>query len=230
VVVTIHHGRRWSFDLLWKEPKGDDLALPPEWTRLSPSEWRQWAEQYDARLVGHTHLGPTPPRARTYVVRRAYAWLVEHLFELWARGETEIAERKDDGELQLITAYPPSERDRRNFKIERGKLLHLVAGEVHAVHYDPHYRRRPPVADKVTGTVPVPATASRSRRKSDPVKELAAWIEAIQRDRLHRGEDLADRAELRVLSDKSKTLVGQAMKLVSADLKRPPGQRRNRRR
>jgi len=231
VAVTIHHGRRWSFDLLWKEPKGDDLpTLPPDWTRLSPSEWRQWAEQYAARLVGRTHLGPPPARARAYVVRRSYDWCVRYFFERWAHDETEISERKEDAALEPIRAYAPGERRRGNFRVESGRLLYVVLEpgtrqlKVHAVHRDPHYRKAVP--PKVTGTVPV---TSRPRRKSDADKELAERFEAIQRDRKRRGEDVADPDELRRIVGEPRQKVRNALKLVSPDLKRPPGQRRKRR-
>lgn len=214
-------------DWPWKEPAADDLPPPPsKWTPLSREiyrEWRQWAEQY----VAHRSEAYGP---RAMQIERAYGWRRLHFFKQWARDEIDIGERNQDGELQPITIYPASERgDRRNFKLEPGRMLHLVTESVgraprdrrlhvHAVHYDVHYRR------SATSDEAAPAPPSPRRKLSQ--KALVKILTAKRRRELKLGakfftprKPLAD--ELNV----SEEHIRLAIQKLPPELRGRPGRR-----
>jgi hypothetical protein len=192
----------------WQEPKAADLPpLPAEWTPLLPGIHREWAEPYAA--------------ARSTQLARAYAWHRQHFFKQWEDDEIEWADRelREGAPLQSITIYPPKERHSRNFKIERGHVVHIPSGRI---HYDPHYRRRP----ELGGAVPPTSAAARSRQTKAEVEKARKRIEAIQRDRQRCDEDFADRKELKEITGLPKALLEKAQRQVSPSLKRKPGQHR----
>jgi hypothetical protein len=220
-------GRRPSVQWPWKEPAADDLPPPPsKWTPLSPEiyrEWRQWAEQY----VAHRSEAYGP---RAMQIERAYGWRRLHFFKQWARDEIDIGERNQDGELQPITIYPASERgDPRNFKLEPGRMLHLVTESVgraprdrrlhvHAVHYDVHYRR------SATSDEAAPAPPSPRRKLSQ--KALVKEITAMRLGQLERGEKFTPRKELAILLNVPEEHIRVALQELPPELRSPPGRRR----
>jgi hypothetical protein len=211
----------------WKEPAADDLPPPPsKWTPLSREiyrEWRQWAVQY----IAHRSEAYGP---RAMQIERAYGWRRLHFFKQWARDEIDIGERNQDGELQPITIYAASERgDPRNFKLEPGRMLHLVTESVgraprdrrlhvHAVHYDVHYRR------SATSDEAAPAPPSPRRKLSQKalVKEITARRRREQK-KLKSGEKFTPREKLAIELNVSVEHVRLALHKLPPDLLSRPG-------
>jgi hypothetical protein len=222
-------GSRGRLEPLWREPEADDLpSLPTERTPLTEF-LRAWSDQYADHLLRHAAVFA---QRRPYLALRALYWCLQHVIE--ARDEVEWSERIN-GELQTFNTDPGGKYLIRHGALVRvsrtviGRSVRERDAVIEEVHADVHIRCRP----KERGTAPVTSAAARARLTKAKVEDARKMIEAIQRDRLRLGEDLADLPELMQLLKKTelgrKTLLEKALQQVSPTLKRKVGEHRKRR-
>jgi hypothetical protein len=131
-------------DMLWRDPKGDNLPVwPTEWTPLEDF-LREWARRYaDRRVSTFRH----DSSVRSVLTQRAFQWCLRHLIE--ALAEVEVADRQADGTFKPTTINPRGQYRVRHNALERlkwsavGRSSRARGAEVAESFEDPHIRHRP---------------------------------------------------------------------------------------